>query len=232
MIKLIKLELQRNNLRPYFTSTVVFGGILLAFTYFIAYVAQIEQEVQFMNYGNIFLFTGVMSIFLFGILAATMYARLIIEEYSHRRLALLFSYPAGRRQTFTAKILIVFWFVMLSMLVCTILPVCIFAFTESIAPIVADTMTSNTLTKALGTLAISAVSVNAIGLLAMRIGFIKKSVAVTIICAFILATLYGNSMVSSAGNAAVSFLIAGISLLAMLLVCITLSHKINHMEVA
>ena len=75
MIKLIKLELQRINLRPYFIGSTIFCIVLLVFTYFVAYVAQVEQEVQFMTYSNIFRFTNAISILLFGILSATMYAK-------------------------------------------------------------------------------------------------------------------------------------------------------------
>ena len=81
MIKLMKLELQRINLRPYYISSAVFGIILLAFTYFAAYTAQVQQETQFMTYENIFRLTSVISIILFGVLSATMYAKLITEEY-------------------------------------------------------------------------------------------------------------------------------------------------------
>lgn len=231
MMKLINLELQRINLRPYLISSTISGFVLLAFTYFIAYVAQVEQEVQFMNYENIFLFTGAMSILIFGVLSATMYEKLIIEEYSGKRLALLFSYPVGRKKAFSAKILIVFLFVVLSMLLCTILPIFVFAATESFTPIVSDTMTSDILIKAVGTMVVSLVAVSAIGLLAMRIGFIKKSVPATLISAFILSGIYGNIAIGSAGNFVISLLIIGVSLLAILAVFVTLSHKINHMEV-
>ena len=231
MMKLINLELQRINLRPYLISSTISGFILLAFTYFIAYVAQVEQEVQFMNYENIFLFTSAMSILIFSVLSATMYEKLIIEEYSGKRLALLFSYPVGRKKAFSAKILIVFLFVALSMLLCTILPIFVFAATESFTPIVSDTMTSDILIKAVGTIVVSLVAVSAIGLLAMRIGFIKKSVPATLISAFILSGIYGNIAIGSAGNFVISLLIIGVSLLAIITVFVTLSHKINHMEV-
>lgn len=231
MIKLVKLELQRMNLRPYFISSAVFGIVLLIFPYFIAYAAKAEQEVQFMNYGNIFLFTSAISILLFGIFSSTMYARLVIEEYSGKRLALLFSYPVGRKKTFAAKILIVFLFVMASMLLCTILPIGIFITTESFAPIVPDTMTSNIVITAFANMMISFVAVSAIGLLSMSIGFVKKSVSVTLISAFILSGLYGNIAINRAGNIVVSLLIVGVSLIAILTVLFALSHKINHMEV-
>ena len=231
MMKLMKLEIQRINLRPYIISSTAFCMVLLAFTYFVAYVAQVEQEVQFMTYENIFRFTGAISILFFGVSSATMYAKLIIGEYSGKRLALLFSYPVGRKKIFAAKVLIVFLFVALSMLLCTILPICIFTVTESFSPIVSDTMTSDVLIQALNTLLVSLVVVSAIGLLAMRIGFIKKSVSVTLISAFILSGIYGNIAVGSVGNTVASLPIVGASLLAILAVFVTLSYKINHMEV-
>lgn len=231
MIKLIKLEIQRINLRPYIISSIIFGMVLLGFTYFVACVAQVEQQMEFMNYENIFRFTSAISILLFGILAATMYAKLIIGEYSGKRLALLFSYPVGRKKIFAAKVLIVFLFVTLSMLLCTILPNCIFISTESFFPIVSDTMTSDVLIQVLKTLLVSLIVVNAIGLLAMRIGFIKMSVSVTLISAFIFVGIYGNIAIGSVGNAVVSLPIVGVSLVAILVVLVTLSHKINYMEV-
>lgn len=231
MKKLIQLELERINLRPYFISSVIFGMVQVIFTYFVACVAQVEQEVQFMQYGTIFLFTGAISIFLFGVLSATMYAKLIVEEYSGKRLALLFSYPVGRQKTFIAKILIVFLFVLLSMLVCTTLPIVIFALTEAFSPIVSDAMTRDVLTTALCNRLVSLFAVSAIGLLSMRIGFIKKSISATLISAFVLSGIYGNIAVGTAGNAAVSLLIIGACVLAIGVILVTLSRKINQMEV-
>lgn len=230
MLKLIKLELQRINLRIYIISSAVSGAVLLAFTYFISYVAQVEKETQFMTYGNIFMFTGLMSILIFGILSASMYAKLIIEEYSGKRLALLFSYPVGRQKVFAAKILIVFVFAAVSMMLCTILPIFIFTVTESFIPIVSDTLTSDILIKAIGNMLVSLAAVSAIGALAMRIGFIKKSVTATLISAFILSGVYGNIASGSAGDFTILLLIIGISVIAVLTVFITLSQKIKHME--
>lgn len=231
MTKLIKLELERINLRPYFISSAIFCIVLLVFTYFIACVAQVEQEVEFMNYRNIFLFTGAISTFLFGILSATMYAKLIVEEYSGKRLALLFSYPVSRQKTFIAKILIVLLFVIRSMFLCTMLPIGVFALTEAFSPIVSDVMTRDILITAFCNMLVSLVAVSAIGLLSMRIGFIKKSIATTLISTFILSGIYGNIAISNAGKAAIYLIIAGVSLLVILVILVTLSRKINQMEV-
>lgn len=231
MIKYMKLELQRVNLRPYYVSSIISCFVLLAFTYFVAYVAQVEQETEFMTYPNIFRFTNAVSIIIFGIFSATMYTKLIIGEYSGKRLALLFSYPVSRKKIFLAKVLIVFTFIFISMLLCTTVPIIIFTVTESIDPIVSDALTSNLLIEVFKMTAVSLVAVSAIGLIATRIGFIKKSVPITLISAFVLSGLYGNIAIGISRNFAVAPLLIGVSLVAILEVTVTLSNKINQMEV-
>lgn len=232
MRKLIKLELERFNLHSYFMSSASIGIVLLVFTYFIAFVAQVEQEIAFMNYKNIYLFTGAISTLLFGILSATMYAKLIIEAYFGTQLALLFSYPINRQKIFIAKVCVVFFFVILSMLLCTMLSIGIFALTETFIPIVSDDMTRGILIKAFYNMLVSLVNVSAIGLLSLRIGFIKKSISTTLISAFILSGLYGNITISNFDNTAFSLITVGVSMLIILVILVTLSRKIKHMEVA
>ena len=227
MLKLMKLELQRINLHAYFVSVLIFGAV---FTYFVAYVAQVEQETQFMNYGNILRLTGAISVILFSVLSATMYSRIIIGEYSGRRLALLFSYPVSRKKIFLSKVLIVFLFVFLSMLLCTAVSIAIFTVTESAAPIVSDVMTGSMIAEVCRTTVVSLIAVNAIGLISMRIGFIRKSVPAALISSFILAGVYGNIAVGGAETPAVSLLAAGVSLIVIFVVIVTLSNKIHHME--
>lgn len=98
MIKLIKLELQHFHLKTYLMTSFILGLFILVFTYFVANVAQIEQETEFMVYENIFLFSSIISTLLFGVLSATMYNNLIVKEYTGERIALLFSYPVNRKK--------------------------------------------------------------------------------------------------------------------------------------
>ena len=64
MIKLMKLELQRVNLRTYLIADLILSCFILLFTYFVANVAQIENEAEFMNYGNIYQFSCVIGLLL------------------------------------------------------------------------------------------------------------------------------------------------------------------------
>lgn len=235
MLKLIKLELKRNNIRTYLVASAVSCVVLLGLIYFIAYVAQVEdssaREVVFRSYTNIFRLTGTISLLVFSTMSAIMYSRLIIGEYSGKRAALLFSYPVSRSKILLAKLLLVFAFTSVSMLICTSIPYIVFSITESVSPIVVqDVMTMELVADALKTSGVAVLALAGIGIVSLRIGFIQKSVPTTLISAFLLSAIYGNAAINTNGILS-SVLISGISLIIAVTVMIELSIKVNKMEV-
>jgi ABC-type transport system involved in multi-copper enzyme maturation permease subunit len=231
MLNLIKQELKRNKLSTYIGPSIISCVVLIVFTYFVAYVAQVENDVQFQNYNNIFRFTGIMGLIIFSVIAATMYSRLVINEYSGARMALLFSYPVSRKKIFLSKILIAFTFTTISMALCTAIPLTLFAITETISPIVNDIISFKLLFAEFQTICISALAVGGVGIVSMRLGFIKKSVPTTLVTAFIFSGMLGNVAITCAGNLIISAIIISIILITSLAVIIELGNKINIMEV-
>lgn len=231
MIKLIKMETKRTNIMVYIIVSLIFGITILGFIYFVAYVAQMENEVQFQNYENIFRFTSSISTILFSILSATMYSRLVIGEYISKRLTLLFSYPVSRIKVFIAKIILIVSFMLVSMLLCTAIPIFVFTISESYNPIVSDTITREILIMVFKMAMVSIISVNTIGLLSMAIGFIIKSVPAALVTSFALSGIFGNLVITSAYNTAIQLLISGVSIIIIVGILITFSIKINQMEV-
>ncbi|KMK74427.1 ABC transporter permease [Alkalihalobacillus pseudalcaliphilus] len=234
MLKLISLELKRNNFRTYVMASLITFLILLVFTYFVAYVAQVESgayEIQFHNYTNIFRFTGTISLIIFSIMSAVIYSRLIISEYKGKRVALLFSYPISRRKILLAKLLLVVMFTSISMLICTSIPYIVFSITESISPIVLqDVMSKEIVISTLQMLAMAILAVGGIGIVSMRIGFIKKSIPTTLITAFILSATYGNAVIST-NHVLSGLFICGIGIIVTVFIMTELSNKVDEMEV-
>lgn len=230
MIKLIKLELKRNKINTYVTASIIACIIMIAFIYFVAYVAQVENEKDFQNYTNIFCFTEIIGLFIFSILSSVMYVRLIINEYSANRIALLFSYPVSRKKILLAKLLVVFLFTAIAMFICTLIPLSIFCVSEYVSPIVADTFSARLLVSTFQTVIISVLAADCIGLISMRIGFIKKSVPITLITSFILTGIIGNVTIAVAENVILSFITCGVLIIALITIVIELMHKINHIE--
>jgi hypothetical protein len=117
------------------------------------------------------------------------------------------------------------------MLICTTIPYIIFSITELLSPIVVqDVMTMELVTDALKTSGISVLALGGIGIMSLRIGFIRKSVPTTLISAILLSAVYGNIAIN-ANSILSSVLISGIGLIVAVVLVLQLSNKVNRMEV-
>lgn len=144
---------------------------------------------------------------------------------------LLFSYPINRKIILLSKIAVVVVFSTVSMMISNIPPIVIFSITESISPIVNDTLSLELLFSIIKTIIILSISMNGIALIAMRIGFINKSIPSTIITALVLCAIFGNAVIGSFGNSSLSLVLLGITITAGIFVTFNLMGKINRIEV-
>ena len=231
MLRMMKLEMKRNHLGSYVTASIIFGIVLIGFMYFVAYVAQVENEPDFQTYPNIFLFTTIVSMIVFSVLSSVMYSRFVIEEYSGTRLVLLFSYPVNRKKVLLAKVGIVVLFTTVSMIICNIPAVLIFSLTESFIPIVSDTLSIGLLMSIIKMILVLSISVNGICIIAMRIGFVKKSIPTTMVTSFILSAVYANAMIGSFGNDAILFSLLTLVVAVSTFILWELMNKVNSMEI-
>lgn len=227
----MKLELRRINLTTYVWLSIIACMVLIGFIYFVAIIAKVENEPDFQNYTNIYLFTSIISMIFFSILSTTMYSRFVIDEYTGKKMILLFSYPINRKTILLSKIAVVVVFSTVSMMASNIPPIVIFSITESISPIVNDTLTLELLFSIIKTIIILSISMNGIALIAMRIGFINKSIPSTIITALVLCAIFGNAVIGSFGNSSLSLVLLGITITAGIFVTFNLMGKINRIEV-
>lgn len=231
MSKLIKLELQRINLRFYFITSCILAGIILTFIYFIANVAQITQERTFMTYNNIFQLTCIISLLTSSILSTVMYNHLIVKDFSYKQILPL-SYLVFDSKILIIRVFLISLFIMISMIIHTIVPLIFFSMTESFIPIVSDIITVNLLLSTFQSVLISSIFSNTIGIIIMGINTIKKSVIMTLISFFILYGIYGNIIifVNISDSLIALLLIIGISLFVISSIIFILLNKINHTE--
>lgn len=221
----MKLSLKQSSLRSYLASSLLLGGIVLVFTYFVAAVAQAVQEQDFMNYENIYRFSCIIGLVLFGGLSAFLSNRLVIRAYSGRRPAPDDSRSVSRKKVFLAKAVVLFLSAFLSTLLCVGAPLAVFTATETLVPIVSDAITVKLLADAFQTLVFSALSAGAVGLFAAEIGFISKSFPTTVISALLLSCVYGNVAVYAGGRISILLFTLGVSLTAAAAVLLPLSSR-------
>jgi ABC-type transport system involved in multi-copper enzyme maturation permease subunit len=225
MLELMKLELKKTNTRTYGIAAAIIAVAMLGFLYLLAYApgASADENVQLLANFDLDLLFGIMDMTAFSILAAVMYAKFIIADYSGNRPILLFSYPTSRKKVFWGKIIIVALITAMPMFVGGVVSLGIFAVTE-------NTFSTAFLLRAVQVMLLMSLTAVGIGVVSAGIGFIKKSVPATIVAAVLIDSLISN-VVMAVGLNMLALLVVTIFFLLSTGVCaIVLSEKINKME--
>lgn len=198
MFKLIKLELKRNNLKPYFLASVgmFFATILIALMFTIIPLTEsvipLPAGSMPSNWNEFIPIITVFSMSCFVVLCAVMHAKFSVEEYTGKKSALLFSYPQKRSQILLAKCSFIFVYVFVAMIISNILATAIAGFLSNMLGIVSSPFVFAHFGILFKFSFLSALLANVIGLVALRFGFWKKSIITTIVVAVILITPFGN----------------------------------------
>lgn len=138
MKKLIRLELQKNNWKPYWITTSITTLVMLGFIYLIVLIPYLEPRdddaVLFGTYNfviglSIDVMTGI-----FTIMSTTMLAKIIVEEYEKKAIV-FFSYPIARKKFLTAKIITCLLYTSFLMIISGTIVLSIFVGTEKMFPL-------------------------------------------------------------------------------------------------
>lgn len=234
MNNLIKLELKKTTITPYFWAVLVITLSMIGFLYtfsLIAYTGNDLDAAEFSSYQSIFAMTSALNMTAHSILAAVMFSRFLLKDYSDKSALLLFSYPIDRKSVLYAKTMLVSVFCLGSMMVGTAAIYLVYGLTEAIFPLVNDTFSlSMFLRFAVDTLLYSVTAIF-IGMISLRIGFIKKSVQTTIVTAVIICCCMANIVVTTSYTNV--FFMLAFWAIAVVTLCVfqILSKSIENMEV-
>jgi len=247
MIRLINLELRQKRLKTFLIASFVITAILLGFNYLFAGLPHLpaDNELEatimefvgaiFGQYETIIAINSILGMFCFSVLGATALSKLVVSDYIGKRANLLFAYPVDRRKLFISKVIVVFVFTILAMLVSNGLAVGIFMFTESHFQLVADgVLSTQLLANSLQIILVFSILSGAIGLISLWFGFKRKSVQATLIPAYIM-TVIGSNVLGAPmllGSVNIVFLSAmtTIALVVGVILTINISSNVNRME--
>lgn len=108
MIKLIRLEIKRNRLNEYIIASVVITFSIIALVYLFAAIPHLDSsdsDVQiFKTYNGISTLSLVVFTACYSILSSVMYNRFIIEEYTSKKVFLLFRTPLKENGYYVPKL--------------------------------------------------------------------------------------------------------------------------------
>lgn len=235
MRTLIKLELKRNKIRTYVIASFIIAVTMLGLLYLFAYAPMLEPNDKdmtiFLGYQNLIPLFCVLNMAVFCILSAVMYSKFILEDYSGKRPILLFSYPVSRKKIVLSKLSVVCGFTIISMIISNIVIFSIFSITETFMHLVGEDFTLSIMLDAVETTIVMAFAAASIGIAAVGIGFIKKSVPATILSAVLIASLMCNIVVNTTSSRAAMYIFAATMLFIGGSFLVFLIKKVNDMEV-
>lgn len=235
MSKLIKLEFRKIKMRTYLFVAIAITFCLLGFIYLLAYAPSLEPndpDMQiFSSYSNVVHLFSAISLFAFSLLSAAMLSKMVIEEFSGKRTILLFSYPISRGKILVAKILATFGFVSVAMFVGNLFVFTIWEVSEIVVPLSQDVFKAEIIKEAFVMTLCMVISVSSISLVALAIGFIKKSISATIISSVLVSSLVCNIIAGTLGKTIPIILFTAAILFLAVVIMFVLLKNVETMEV-
>lgn len=233
MNSLIKLELKKTNIRPYFWAVLAITLSMIGFLYtfsLIAYVGSDLDAAEFSSYYSIFALTSALNMAAYSILAAVMFSRFLLKDYSDKNALLLFSYPVDRKSILHAKTILVSVFCLFSMIAGTAVMYLIYGITETIFPLVNDTFSLSLFLRFTVDTLLYAATAIFIGMISLRIGFVKKSVQTTIVTAVVICCCMANIVAATNYTNVFFILTFGVTTAVTIFAFNNLSKSIERME--
>lgn len=193
MNKLINFKLKRNSLKTYHIAVVIMTVVILSFLYLLAAIPQIDtadtDTEMFMSYGFIIGLGNIICMAIFSIMSSVMASKFIVDEYTGKKAILLFSYPVDRKKILDAKIIMVFSYTAISMLVCNGIAITVFLSAESLFPLCQDSIDITLLWDCIFSVHCYSLMSALMSLVAAWFGFMKKTIIVTITSACVIVSI-------------------------------------------
>ena len=192
MLKLMALEIRKNKLKNLFKGVHIVNFSILAFMILVAFIDRSEAEGMITSYQDLFegLYVFVKSAYI--IFASVLISKLIIDEYKNNTITLLFMYPISRKKLMAAKIIIVFLFTFVTIIVSYIALGAILLGINSFVDLIPGELTLQLITSELIKTVVSAFYAAGIALIPLYIGMKKKSVPATIVSSVLVVSLISS----------------------------------------
>lgn len=190
MLKLIRLELRKSQFK-FLKSVLIADLAILGFMSLIVFTSM--NEGDFSTFADIFEGVFILVKAIFIIFASVLLSKLVIDEYKNNTITVLFMYPVPRKMLMAAKLIIVFLFTFISILLSDIIISGILAGIDYFVPdVIHGTLTQELITSNLLKAGTDALYAAGIGLIPLYFGMRRKSVPATIVSAVLIVMLISS----------------------------------------
>lgn len=235
-MNLLRLELRKSNIRPYFFSVLAIFICILGLMYIFAWVPHLDSgdknaAVLFSSYQGIVSISGAIALMAFSALSSAMGFLYVIKEYRGANAVLLFCYPINRKSILWAKIQLLLFFTSITLFVALFGSFLIFAATEDLFSLVDNSLHFSDFAIAFRNTLVLILLANGIALCSIRIGFIRKSNSITVISAILGSMLLVNVVAQINSRFLAVLSMAVVIFLIGIVLTFNLARKIDVMEI-
>lgn len=232
-MKLIQLEMKKISLAPYLLASVLIPLAALALVELLAYAPQIDPSIlvtdpEMGTYQFLFFISFVINVSGFACLGTALLGKVIMESYNDQYIYLTLSYPVARKKVLWAKLVFCTLFSGIGVFVGSLFTNLLFFVSESLFSVVNDTLSFSAMIDQMPLLLISVILVASISLIALAIGWWKKSLALAIVSAMVLCSVPSNLV--AVGGEGIMAVVSGILLIVSLGVILMVTKKVSRLE--
>lgn len=226
MIHLMKLELKKVGLKKYVLFSLV--GVLLSM--FFVFVGLNDSSTTKYSYETAFTMVGLMFCFYYIILFSVLVVAYIVNEYSHKTILVMFSYPVDRKKLILSKLLLIMLLVMSSMIIGYICCGIFIILTDRYLGLIRGEFELSILAYWIPTALKAVITFCALGVGTFVAGMMKKSVPMTIVSAIILCYIRQFYLAGTDVSEESWLFVIGAAAVIAIGVYYVLTHKVNCIE--
>lgn len=186
MLKLIQLELRKNEIRGY-----ILGAFITAFFLLASSILLVSEE-NIVHYNEVISLMNTLVSSTFIIFAALLLCKFIVSEFKNNSISVLFMYPIQRKKLIIAKLLIIVTFTFVFSLLSKVILVTGFYVLNHFSTIIQDKLTTQMIVESFLQSITGSLTTSMIGLIPLYIGMKKYSITATMVTAVIMASVLNS----------------------------------------
>ncbi len=226
MTHLMKLELKKVGLKKY----VVFAIIGIICSMFFVFVGLNDSSTVKYSYETAFTMVGLMFCFYYIILFSVLVVSYIVNEYNHKTILVMFSYPVDRRKLIMAKLLLITLLVMVSMIIGYVCCGMFIIAVDKYLGLIRGEFEISILLYWIPTALKAIITFCALGVGTFIVGMMKKSVPMTIVSAIILCYIRQFYLAGTNLSEESWVFVVGVVIVMIVGVYYTLIHKVKQID--
>ncbi|HIX29064.1 MAG TPA: ABC transporter permease [Candidatus Blautia stercoravium] len=225
MTHLMKLELKKVGLKKY----VLFSTVGILISMFFLFVGLNDSSTIKSSYETAFSTVGLIFCFYYIILFSVLVATYIVNEYNHKTILVMFSYPIDRRKLIIAKLLLITLLVMFSMIIGYICCGTFIVVADKYWGLIEGKFEISVLSYWIPTALKAIITFCTLGVGTFVVGMVKKSVPMTIVSAILFCYIRQFYIAGMDLYQENWLFVIGVLVITVIGVCYTLTCKIDRL---